>query len=346
VIHNGPRGSLEARIVKPKVVIRVLAAAIVGTLLAWVAVRLDWRELAQRLGGASVPDLALMAGAWVLAWLLRPLRFRYLLSVLGDVRNVQYRTIWAALVLGATVNSFAPMRAGDIVLAMYLRKRLGVAVHRSLSVIVADWLCDFLCVVVAFLGALAFAPTLAAWTDRATTALAIMSAVGLGGLSLVLLLRNKLVAMLDLVLAKFLPRWQASARETAEQFLSSLAAISRWRIAVPLVALSAVIWLLVGVSYWFGLRAVFEPAPAAAAAFNMSAVALSFVVPLGPGGLGAFEAATILALAVFDIPLEPALAFAVIAHVFQLGMTVLFAAAAIASRQFDLDTLRTRTDSR
>ena len=48
----------------------------------------------------------------------------------------------------------------------------------------------------------------------------------------------------------------------------------------------------------------------------MAAVTLSFAVPLGPGGMGAFEASSVLALAVFDVPLEPAIAFAVIAHLF------------------------------
>ncbi len=75
----------------------------------------------------------------------------------------------------------------------------------------------------------------------------------------------------------------------------------------------------------------------------MSAVALSFVVPLGPGGLGAFEASTVLALSVFESPLEAALAFAVIAHVFQLGITMLFALLAVVTRQIDFQSIRMKS---
>ncbi len=116
--------------------------------------------------------------------------------------------------------------------------------------------------------------------------------------------------------------------------------IGTWRVALPLLAISALIWALTALSYWLGLRAFIADPPLAAAAFNMSAVALSFAVPLGPGGLGAFEASSVLALSVFNIPLEVALAFAVIAHIFQLGCVLLFTALAALTGQIDLRSLR------
>lgn len=325
---------------KFKLAIRIVAAAVVGALLIGVSVRVDWSGLGQRLIGASPTDLSIMAVAWISAWLLRPVRFRYLLRVLGQVEGADYRTIWTAMVLGAAVNSFTPMRAGDLVLAVFLRQRLGIGMHQSLTVIVADWMCDFVCVVALFAGALAFAPAVAAWTDQAVMLLIGILTLGLVGLWGMLRLRTRIVALLDFSLARLAPRWQIRGRQMAEQFLAGLAIIGAWRSALPLMLISALIWSLIGVSYWFGLRAVFEPASAAAAAFNMSAVALSFVVPLGPGGLGTFEAATVLALAVFEVPLDAALAFAVISHIFQLGSTVLFAALALVTRQLDFQSLR------
>src|ERR1700755_2424399 len=137
--------------------------------LAWAASRLDWAGVGRRVAAASPGYLCGMLAASVAALLVRPLRFRFLLNVLGHVQGANYRTVWAGMVLGGATNTFAPMRAGDVVLAVFLRQRLGVGIHRTFTVIVADWACDFICVVSAFLAALAFAPTVPSWTGRAVT---------------------------------------------------------------------------------------------------------------------------------------------------------------------------------
>jgi uncharacterized protein (TIRG00374 family) len=331
---------------KLKTIIRVAAFVAVVAVLAWAASRVNWPELGRRLAGASPSSLLAMLIAWLAALLVRPVRFRYLLNVLGHVQGADYRTVWAGMVLGAATNSLAPMRAGDVVLAVFLRQRLGIGIHRTFTVIVADWACDFVCVVTAFLCALAFAPTVPAWTSHAVAVLLAMMVVGIAGLFGVLRWRIQVVALLDRGLARTVPRWQARGREIAEEILAGLAAIGHWRTALPLVVISVVIWGLIWISYMFGLGAVHETGQAAAAAFNMSAVALSFVVPLGPGGMGAFEAASVLALAVFDVALEPAIAFAVIAHLFQLGSVMLFAALAVLTGHIDYRSLWSKAERR
>ena len=326
--------------------IRIAAFAVVGIFFAWVLARLDWHEFGQRVAGASIADLAMMLVLWMSVLLLRPVRFRFLLHVLGHVEGADYRTIWASMVLGAAVNSFAPMRAGDVVLAVFLRQRLGVGMHQSFTVIIADWACDLVCVAIIFFGALAFAPAIAAWTDHAIVTLIALLLVGLAGAWAVLHWRTWVLVLLDRVLTRLVPRWQQRAMANAEEILAGLAAISTWKTALPLVLISLLIWGLAGLSYWFGLRAVFPDASVAGAVFNMASVTLSFVVPLGSGGMGAFEAASVLALAVFGVPLEAAIAFAVIAHMLQLGSVLLFTALAVLTRQIDYKSLRSGAQKR
>lgn len=319
---------------------RIVALVVVGVLFAWILSRLDLHELGTRLANASPVDLALMVIAWLTASLLRPVRFRFLLRVLGQIEGVSYRTAWAALVLGAAVNAIAPMRAGDVMTAVFLRQTLGIDVHRSLTVIIADWACDFACVATVFLGALTFAPAPSAWIDQAVIVLVVILLVGIVGLWIVLNSRARVLALLDRVLARMVPRWRVRGCQVAEEILAGLAAIASWKIGLPLLLISALIWGFTWLAYWLGLHAVFMDAPAAGAAFNVAAVALSVVVPLGPGGLGAFEAASVLALTMFEIPLEAALAFAVIAHFLQLGSVLAFTVLAILMKQFHYRSLR------
>src|SRR5258708_22592574 len=270
-------------------------------------------ELWRLLYCASPTYLCGMLLVWSAFLLARRVRFRFLLRVLGHVEGADYRTVWAGMVLGAATNSIAPMRAGDVVLGVFLRQRLGIGLHRTFTVIVADWACDFICVVTAFLAALAFAPIVPSWTGDAVTILLSMMVLGIAGLFGVLRWRSQVVQMIDRLFARLAPRWRPRVREILEEILEGLAEIGHWRTAVPLVLISVGILGLIWLSYSLGLQAVHEQAPPAAAAFNMAAVTLGFAVPLGPGGMGAFEASSVLALAVFEVPLEPAVALAVIA---------------------------------
>lgn len=331
---------------KSRLLPRLVALVAVSAVFAWVLSRLDWPELGARFAEASPKGIAAMTVVWIVALLLRPLRFWYLLAALGGVRGADYRTIWTAMVLGMAVNSFAPMRAGDVVIAIFLRHRLNIAIHRSFTVIVADWLCDFICVAVIFVSALAFAPPIAAWIGHASLVVVAVGAAGLIGLWATLRYRSQLLALVDRCVARLLPKHRVRLRNIADEMLTGLAIVGHWRVSIPLVSISAVIWLVTAFSYWFGMHAVFHDAPLAAALFAMAAVALSFVLPLGPGGLGAFEAAVVVALAVFEVPVEASVAFAVIAHGIQLGTVLLFTGLAMVTQRVDYRTLWAATERR
>jgi uncharacterized protein (TIRG00374 family) len=326
---------LNTRLATRIVVFISLAAACV-----WLLMRLDWSEVGRRLADASPPRLAGMIIAWLAALLLRPLRFKYLLGKLGHVDGVTYRTVWAALTLGGAVNSFMPMRAGDAAMAIFLRQRLGIGVHRTFAVIVTDWACDFTCVAITFLGALMFAPAVVAWTGHAVILLVGVLAVGASGFATLLLFHKRFLAMLDVLLGRIAPNKRQRILEIIGEIFASFTAIGTWRVGATLVFLSALIWGLTWLSYWLGIGAVFTGAGPATAAFSMAASTLSFAVPLGPGGLGAFEASTTIALAVFNVPLEAAIPFAVIAHALQLGSLAVLIALAILTRQIDFKSLR------
>jgi glycosyltransferase 2 family protein len=325
--------------VNSRLLIRLLVLVLFCVAAAWTLSHVDWAELRGRVLGASLIHLALMSMVWIGALFLRPLRFLFLLHSLGQGRRARYVEIWAATTLGMAVNSFTAMRAGDVVVTLLLRHRLGIDIHRSLTVIVADALCDFVFVAILFLTALSFAPRTAGWTVHAAPVLGLAIALIIIGLGLVVWLRRGLLALADRVLGRLRAPWSKRLREIAEDVLAGASAIAHWRVFVPLVVISGAIWAVIGLSYWLGLRAVYIEPSAALASFTMAAVTLSFIVPLGPGGLGAFEAAAVIALSLFGVRLEAAIAFAILAHALQLGSALLLAAIAVATQGIDYRAL-------
>lgn len=315
----------------------VLAAFCAGA--AWTLSHVDWGDLQRRVLGASKSDLALMLLAWTTSLFLRPLRFQFLLRVLGQAPRARYLPIWAATMLGMAVNSFTAMRAGDVVVTLLLRHRLGIEIHRSLTVILVDAFCDFVCVSLLFLTALAFAPISASWASRAAPVLATATVLALLVIVLVVTFRHTLLALAERILYRLNIPWARRLHAIAADILAGASAVAHWKVCLPLIFLSALIWGTVGLSYWLGLRAVSIEPSVASASFAMAAIALSFIIPLGPGGLGAFEAAAVVSLSVFKVPLEAAIPFAIIAHAFQLGSALLVAAIAVTTQRINYRSL-------
>jgi glycosyltransferase 2 family protein len=284
-------------------------------------------------------DLALMLLAWTASLFLRPLRFQFLLRVLGHAPRAKYLEIWAATMFGMAVNSFTAMRAGDVVVTLLLRHRLGIEIHRSLTVIVVDAFCDFVCVSLLFLAGLSFAPVSAGWANRAAPALAAATLLALAAIVLVVTFRRALLGLVERIMKRLDASWSRRLQAIATDILASASEIGNWRVCLPLILFSALIWAVIGLSYWLGLRAVAIEPSIASASFTMAAIALSFVIPLGPGGLGAFEAAAVVSLSLFNVPLEAAIPFAIIAHAFQLGSALLIAGVAVTTRKIDYRAL-------
>jgi uncharacterized membrane protein YbhN (UPF0104 family) len=80
-------------------------------------------------------------------------------------------------------------------------------------------------------------------------------------------------------------------------------------------------------SFFFGVRAVWPGTTMVMGAFLLGVVALAFLVPAAPGGVGVFHAAAVFALAVFAVPAEAALAYALLTHA--LTFVAVFAVALI-----------------
>jgi len=323
------------------VVVRVAASLLAILVIVWAASKLDWRVVWSELTLASASSMALMAAAWLVALMIRPLRLQILIRALSPEVGRGYWATWSASMIASAINSLVPMRAGDMAMMLVLRQGLGVTTARAFSAVLVDRFFDFATVIVIFIMTLAVAPTVAPWAADLTMILLIGLGVLVGGLLLLVKLRRFWQALLARALSALAPKRSERWNSQAHDLFAGFSVVDRADTLVPILGLSVGIWGVIALSYWAGIDAVWSPVSFAAAAFAVSAVALSFVVPLAPGGLGIFHAAIVLALSLFAVPAEPALAFAIVAHAFQLGSVLVLAAVAVVFRRISIRSLAT-----
>jgi uncharacterized protein (TIRG00374 family) len=323
----------------------VLLCLLLGA-LAWAASKLDWHLIGSQLSAASVPAELGMAAASLMALFIRPVRLQVLLRTLAPQTRRGYWTVWSADLIAMATNSVVPMRAGDMMMAFVLRGREGDSTARIFSVVVIDRLFDFAVVVVLFVSALSWAPTVASWASQLRiTLLVALAAIGVV-LWLAIRLRVPFLHWLDRLLTSLAPRRGEGWLGRLHDVFAGLAIVDKPRTFAPVLLLSICVWGVTATSFWFGIIAIWPSGSFAAGAFAAGAIALSSIMPVSPGGIGVFHAVVVLALSLFDVPAEPGLAIAIIIHAFQLGSVLILASVSLTWQGISVRSLAALRDTR
>ena len=270
----------------------------------------DLGELRSSLGEANYvyvlpAGLALAAGVAVRAW-----RWQ---SLFEDGRRPPYAFVLSALLISYLFNTILPARPGEVARVHVLGTRAGVSRAEVLATVVLERVYDLFVLIVLLAVAAPFLPEVG-WL---TAALVLGAVLGLGlAAGAVLVARfGRRGARILLRPVALLPRVTDERVDLlAASVVAGLAAIRATHVALAATALTALSWLLLALSGWFLLRGTGIEEGFAAAVLVLVATNLVLVLPSSPAGLGAFEAAAVLALAAYGVQREQALSYALVLH--------------------------------
>jgi len=298
-----------------------LGLAISALFLALVLRGLDlgafWAEVRAAnywwlLPGVAVYFLAVGARAWRWHYLLRPLKV------------VPTKKMFPIVAIGYMGNNIYPARAGEVLRAVVLKRKEGVAISASLATIIVERIFDgvvMLGFVFINLG------ELARLTGGAGMALglsiqqiALWGSVIFFGALLVFLLAAMFPTVsegaLAWIAAHLVPaRIRARVLELGGRFLGGLESL-RSPLEILMVFLtSVVIWLLETGKYWFVMQAFDFQVSFFALMLMNGVVNLATTIPSAPGYIGTFDAPGIAVLQAYGVPVAVASSYTFVLHV-------------------------------
>ena len=248
---------------------------------------------------------ALAAGVAVRAWRWQLLFERRRRPPFGLVAN--------ALLIGYLFNTILPARPGELARVQVLGRRADISRAEVLATVVLERLYDLFVLIALLAVAAPFLPPVG-WLKAALAVGLVLGALLVAGALLVRRYGRRGARALLKPLTLLPAVGQARLDHLAASVVNGLAAIRATRLALTALAVTAVSWLLLGLSGWFLLLGVDVDAGFAAALLVLVATNLVLVLPSSPAGLGAFEAAAVLALAAYDVEREQALSYALVLH--------------------------------
>ncbi len=231
--------------------------------------------------------------------------------------GLNLRRLFAVLMIGQSLNTFAPLRVGDVARGYLVE---GVSVATVLYSVVVEKALDSLTLIV-LLVAVGAAIPVPPWLKQS----GILLSVVLVAMLLVMIVAGRGSVRLTGVgmwLESVLPplRRLGVARRIGAA-ASALRALSQARVLVDVAAWTAVSWVL-GIAanvVAFLAMAVAVGTPILAGTFLILVLYLGAIVPSSPGKVGVFHYLVVISLALFGVERTPALAYAIVLHLISYG---------------------------
>lgn len=260
-----------------------VAAVLVLTFLRLVNVS----SVYQRLTNLSISYALLCGAAFLGAFVIRALRWRWLLQP----SQVSIPRVIAIYQVATFINWLLPVRGGELVKCLLLRRSNGIPVSRSLATVSMDKALDLLpaAVLVVLLPVSGLRLSSPLWVLLVTALAAVTFAAGI--LALAAWRRKRAQLLITRSLATVLPgRARARIEPAVVQFVDTLLALIRR----PHVMLIAIIYTAIAVSMdalscWFAFKAVGLAVPVTIVLYGYTLFNLAFILPTPPGQVGSNE---------------------------------------------------------
>ena len=261
------------------------------------------------LPGIAIYFLAVWARAWRWHYLLRP------------VKDVSTRRLFPITCIGYMGNNIFPVRAGEVLRAVVLKRHEQVAISASLATIIIERVFDGV-VMLGFVfinlpelakltgssGFIGSIQTLALWGTAAF----------LGALVIFLLAAmfpKQTQTLVQQIVQRLLPeRYRSKVLDVSDRFLGGLKVLRSPRDVLMVFLTSVVIWLLETGKYWLVMHAFpFEVTFFTLLLMN-GIVNLATTIPSAPGYVGTFDAPGIAVLQAYGISKALAAAYTLTLH--------------------------------
>ncbi len=261
-------------------------------------------ELARANYWWQIPNVTvLLVSMWI-----RALRWRALL----DDRLPVHRSFHIQNV-GSFLNNVLPLRLGELSKAYLASRDSTLTVMQALSAVVIERLLDVLAVFVMLLVVLPWVPA-GGMIVRGAQMTAAIALVGMVVLFVAAAMREPAMRLARSVTGWAPQGLREGVLATVDELLRGVRAAGGKRLVVA-IGWSVVMWIGYGISSYVILLSFIPNSEWFVAGFVTCALALGLSIPSAPSGVGLYEAAAVAGLAVFRVPADTALAYALVLHV-------------------------------
>lgn len=306
---------------------RWLPGIVISVVALWLVLRsVTWQDVGKALAEINPLTLFLVIGIYIVAMCLRAMCWRTILQ-----NRVVLLRAFFVMNEGYLLNNLFPLRIGELGRALILGRSSGLGFFQVLSTIVVERSYDLAIAASLLLGTLPMVLALRhpgeglemEWARSLAWTILALVAAGLVGLYALARYRQPFLKWAAKISGRFtfVQQWLLPK---VSAILDGFAVLTRPGAFVISFVLMAASWLLAILEEYLILKVMVPTASFWWLAFVLGVSALGAGVPSVAGAIGVYEAAVVGALSLLGVNPAKGLAFALIIHLIQLGMSSLF----------------------
>ncbi|MBA3672527.1 MAG: flippase-like domain-containing protein [Gemmatimonadaceae bacterium] len=296
----------------------------IGILLSAVFLYLAFRDVhfAEVVAHVRRASLGLLLLSALLATGIFPLRARRWRPILDPIApGLSFGTLWRPTAIGMMINNVVPARAGEFARAFALsREAPQVSFPAAFASLAVDRLFDAVVVFLLMFGAMldpAF-PSGAHVFGRSMSSIAAGGVVFIGAVMVAMyvmvLFPARVLSLFEIVARRLTPTLEERGRTAIVSLIGGLSVLKTPGRFAAVFFWALLHWLLNGVAFWVGFRAVGIDAPFSAALFLQGIIAIGVAAPQAPGFFGLFEYFGKEGLGIYGVPADAAVTWAIGFH--------------------------------
>jgi hypothetical protein len=280
----------------------------------------------------------LAAGAFLCSYILRGIRWQIMLK---SVKEIPFLTSFCILFIGYMANALLPLRLGEVIRAYVLGVKENISKLASLSSIILERIFDGM-ILVFFLSMLLIIYPFPGWVKN----LGIFTAVLFcGGISLIFMITRyqiKIINFLCYILHFFSDTVHKKITPYIEKFVLGVGMLKNKSQSSFVAVISVFIWLNEALVYYILLIAfnITSQTLFFIALFTMIIINFGIMIPSSPGNIGTYHYFCILALTLFGVSSNTALAYAIVANALMIICTVISGVICMWHMEFSISFLK------
>ena len=304
-----------------KTKVNVALGLLVGILFIWLAFRgTDIEGLKSSFKEANYFYLVPIAFLSIIILMLRSYRWGVILE---PMEKIDQKSLFSITAVGFMAINLLPWRMGEIARPYLISRKSSIKMGSSLATIVVERTFDMLSLMMLLLFVLMTAQ-LPNWIFRPASYVLLIF-IPLFLLLIFMAVKRELsVKSIDRIISRLPKAFSSWLMRVLHSFLDGLQILPDLKKTSYYSLLSMFIWFLMGLSvyvFFYSFDSMHE-LPLTAAYVVLVSTALGVALPAAPGFVGTYHYFCILALSLFGIPENDALAFAILLHFIQVVVTI------------------------
>jgi hypothetical protein len=254
-----------------------------------------------------------MVAIYLTSFLVRTWRWQLMLS---NFPEISFGKFFNSLIIGFAGNNLVPARGGEVIRMLYFSRETKVNKFTSMSSVLTEKILDGLALVMLLLLSIWLAEGQLADNDWLVNTTYLVTAIFVGGILALIVLRVVGMPLINWARAK--GGVFAKIGDISEKIFHATEFLQADFRSVLVILSSLLVWTIEGVVFALGIMAFDLPVdPWIAGFLTLTVVNFGLLVPSSPGYVGVFQMLTGMALGLFGIADEQAIAVSLVIHACQ-----------------------------